>query len=366
MVKRKFEDALDYIQPTKFIVHSDQYSNEYKTPVLTAGNSFVLGYTDEFDGIYAASKEKPIILFDDFTTAVQWVDFNFKVKSSACKILVPKNGYILKYLFYAMKSLNFDNSQHKRYWISEYSQRLFNDHGTKNSEIVKELDAIHKALEIEKERLLSLDELIKSRFIEMFGDPAINPFRYPKLPLGDIAFITKLAGFEYTQYIKYKDAGPITMVRGLNCKKGKLILDDVYYENKETSDLLPRSKLYKGDIVLTYVGTIAECALIDKDDKYHLAPNVAKVSILEKDKNIPEFFTALFVCFRDYIVGFATATSQPKISMGEIRKIPFIVPPTNKQIEFAEFVKQVDKSKFVVHSRYFLCDILTLFSSTMA
>lgn len=165
MVKRKFEDALDYIQPTKFIVHSDQYSNEYKTPVLTAGNSFVLGYTDEFDGIYAASKEKPIILFDDFTTAVQWVDFNFKVKSSACKILVPKNGYILKYLFYAMKSLNFDNSQHKRYWISEYSQRLFNDHGTKNSEIVKELDAIHKALEIEKERLLSLDELIKSRFV---------------------------------------------------------------------------------------------------------------------------------------------------------------------------------------------------------
>lgn len=165
MVKRKFEDALNYIQPSKFIVHSDQYSNEHETPVLTAGNSFVLGYTDETDGIYRASKENPIILFDDFTTAVQWVDFNFKVKSSACKILAPKNGFNLRYLFYAMKSFKFDNSRHKRYWISEYSQCLFNDYENGNNEIVKELDLIYNTLEIEKKQLIILDELIKSRFI---------------------------------------------------------------------------------------------------------------------------------------------------------------------------------------------------------
>lgn len=165
MIKRKFIDALDFIQPSKYIVQSNQYSNEYLTPVLTAGSSFVLGYTNETDGIFKASKLNPIILFDDFTTSIQWVDFNFKVKSSACKILVPKKGLDSRFLFYAMKAFKLDNSQHKRYWISEYSQCLFNDYGNQNNIIAKELDLINEAIEIKRKKMSLLDELIKSRSI---------------------------------------------------------------------------------------------------------------------------------------------------------------------------------------------------------
>ena len=86
-------DLLDYEQPTKYIVRSTEYDDSYKTPVLTAGQSFILGYTDEEDGIYQASKESPVIIFDDFTTSFHWVDFPFKVKSSAMKILYPKSIY---------------------------------------------------------------------------------------------------------------------------------------------------------------------------------------------------------------------------------------------------------------------------------
>ncbi len=215
-------------------------------------------------------------------------------------------------------------------------------------EIAEHLDTIYGSLALLSTKNEDLDELIKTRFIEMFGDPSVNPNNYPEKELGDIAFVTKLAGFEYTKYIEYKSEGPIIMVRGLNCKKGKLVLDDVFYESRETSDSLPRSKLYKGDIVLTYVGTIGECALIDKDDAYHLAPNVAKVSLIDKNKTIPEFFVSLFVCFRDYIVSFATATSQPKISMAEIRKMSFIVPPVSEQKKFADFLKKVDECREIV------------------
>ena len=72
--------SVNYEQPTKYIVNSTKYDDTYKTPVLTAGQTFVLGYTDETQGIYPASKENPVIIFDDFTGAFKWVDFPFKVK----------------------------------------------------------------------------------------------------------------------------------------------------------------------------------------------------------------------------------------------------------------------------------------------
>ena len=185
----------------------------------------------------------------------------------------------------------------------------------------------------------------------MFGDIYSNQHRYPMASIGEIAFVTKLAGFEYTQYINYKDHGDKIMVRGLNCKKGKLVLDDVLYENNDVLNKLQRSKLSKGDIVMTYVGTIAETALIDEDNKYHLAPNVAKISLLNKYKTNPVFIIQMLVLFKEYIVSFSNVTSQPKISMEQIRKIPLMVPPIEKQNDFALFVEQVDKLKFNVQQR---------------
>ena len=110
------------------------------------------------------------------------------------------------------------------------------------------LSIVQNLCDKRNQQLRTFDELVKSRFLEMFGDPAVNSKKLPVVKLGDIAFITKLAGFEYTKYIKYQDHGDIIMVRGLNCKYGKLVLDDIYWIDKSVSDLLPRSKLAKGDI----------------------------------------------------------------------------------------------------------------------
>ncbi len=115
-------DVLDYEQPTNYIVQSIDYKDEYQTPVLTAGKTFILGYTNEENGIFP--KEKlPVIIFDDFTTANKIVDFQFKVKSSAMKILLAKKDLInIKYAFYSLQKIEFNASTHKRFWISEYSK----------------------------------------------------------------------------------------------------------------------------------------------------------------------------------------------------------------------------------------------------
>ena len=114
-------DVLDYEQPTKYIVESENYEDSFETPVLTAGKSFILGYTNEVNGIF--KNDLPVIIFDDFTTATQFVDFPFKVKSSAMKILKAKEDVAdIRYLYYMMQNIEFNSSEHKRYWISQYSQ----------------------------------------------------------------------------------------------------------------------------------------------------------------------------------------------------------------------------------------------------
>lgn len=119
----KLGSVLGYEQPTKYIVHSTEYDDSYNTPVLTAGQSFILGYTDETDNHYIATPQKPVIIFDDFTTSFHWVDFSFKVKSSAMKMLRPcKDSISFRYIYHAMKNIDFEPGTHSRHWISIYSQ----------------------------------------------------------------------------------------------------------------------------------------------------------------------------------------------------------------------------------------------------
>ncbi|ENM3792038.1 restriction endonuclease subunit S [Vibrio cholerae] len=113
-------DLLDYQQPTPYLVESTEYSDDFPTPVLTAGKTFILGYTDEESGIF--SEQLPAIIFDDFTTDSKFVDFPFKAKSSAMKILTSKDGVSIRFVYEAMQLLDFAVGGHQRHWISIYSR----------------------------------------------------------------------------------------------------------------------------------------------------------------------------------------------------------------------------------------------------
>ena len=108
-------DVLDYEQPQSYIVEDTEYTNE-GTPVLTANKAFVLGYTSETNGIY---DKGDCIIFDDFTLDCKYVDFPFKVKSSAIKILTAKNKELLRYTFEFLKYLDLSTEEHKRHYIAE-------------------------------------------------------------------------------------------------------------------------------------------------------------------------------------------------------------------------------------------------------
>ena len=137
----------------------------------------------------------------------------------------------------------------------------------------------------------------------------------------------------------------------MNCKGGRLVLDDIKWIDRETSDLLPRSKLYVGDILITYAGTIGDIALVDEDNKYHLAPNVGKISIIDKLSYDPVFLVHLLMYSNKYIMSFASKVAQASINMQKIRNFEYYFPSFEEQKHFSTFVEQVNKSKLLAASQ---------------
>lgn len=145
--------------------------------------------------------------------------------------------------------------------------------------------------------------------------------------LGEIADITKLAGFEFTKYIVYSDKGNIIALRGLNIKDGDLNLEDVKYIDSSDFTKLKRSKLFRNDILFTYVGTIGEVARIQEDDKYYLAPNVSRIRI--KNRLLSEFLMYYMdrdLFYQKIICPLIATSSQPALSMANIREFNITYP----------------------------------------
>jgi type I restriction enzyme S subunit len=163
--------------------------------------------------------------------------------------------------------------------------------------------------------------------------------------LGEIAYITKLAGYEYSKYFNsYKDSGDIIVIRGTNITNNKLDLSDVRTIPKSTSEKLPRSKLFANDLVFAYVGTIGPVFLIEDNDRYHLGPNTCKI-VAEKTV-VPKF---LFCYFTSWLINKEIAEqisigAQPSLSMSKIRNFDLIVPGSiDEQNAIAEVLTDMTK-----------------------
>lgn len=162
-------EILEYEQPTRYIVSSVDYDNEYPIPVLTAGKTFILGYTNETEGVF--SKDLPVIIFDDFTTATKLVDFPFKVKSSAMKILHAKKGVAnARYVFHAMQMIEFCPGEHKRYWISQYSKFAIPlPPLDEQDRIVEGLESRKAEIERKKQEIAAIEKDIKQSVAALWG-----------------------------------------------------------------------------------------------------------------------------------------------------------------------------------------------------
>ena len=162
--------------------------------------------------------------------------------------------------------------------------------------------------------------------------------------MGDVATVTKLAGYEFTKYVRYSDEGNIIALRGLNVKNGQLDLKEVKYIDKSDLPKLTRSKLRIGDMLFTYVGTIGQVALIEENERFYLAPNVALIRT-ECSSLMPKYMLYYFqttMFWKTQINKLLQSSSMQNIPMEKIRQFVLPVPTLEKQRAIVEQLDAFD------------------------
>ena len=169
--QRKLGDVFKYEQPQTYIVENTEYDDKNKIPVLTAGQSFILGYTDEHFGIKEANERNPVIIFDDFTTSSHYVDFPFKVKSSAIKLLTLSTTKDNVYCAYnVLKNISYLPVSHERHWISTFTKfDILLPKSVDEQELIGEyFKLLDKLITLHQRKLDRLKNIKKSMLDKMF------------------------------------------------------------------------------------------------------------------------------------------------------------------------------------------------------
>jgi len=244
------ELLLDYEQPQKYIVDSTEYSESYPTPVLTAGKSFIIRHTNETSGIY--EDRLPVIIFDDFTTATQFVTFPFKVKSSAMKMLQTVSPELnIKYLFYRMQLIRHNATTHKRYWISSYSKNVIEFPPlAEQHRIVAKIDALFSKLDKGVETLQAIRQQLWT-YRQAVLKWAFEGKDFEKKPMKCLSQAFGGGAFKSGNFLS---EGKYQVIKIGNVRPGIIRLQEKPTFMNST-DGCEKYLLQDGDIVITLTGT---------------------------------------------------------------------------------------------------------------
>lgn len=279
-------ELLPFEQPTAYIVKSTDYNDSYSTPVLTAGKSFILGKTNETDGIF---DQLPVIIFDDFTTATQFVNFKFKVKSSAMKILHINTDLIIpKYIFYRLQTIQFDHSTHKRYWIQAYSkirisipaleeqQRIV----VRIDELFSELDKAVDTLKTTKEQLEVYRQAVLKEIFDSVSTTSVH--------IKDVCLDIKVGiVIKPTQY--YVSENGVPAFRNANVRRGYINDTDWVMISKEGHQQNCRSEVHTNDVLISRSGAnLGMASVVPARYNGYNAIDVV-IAVPDISKVIPEF-----------------------------------------------------------------------------
>lgn len=341
----KLGDVLDYEQPTKYIVKCKDYQNE-GMPVLTAGQTFILGYTDETNGIYEASKENPVIIFDDFTTSFHWVDFNFKVKSSAMKMLrvSSEREVSFRFVYYAMKCIKYQTLEHSRQWISKYSQieiplppievqteivRILDKFTSLEAELEAELDCRKRQYEYYRDKLLSFEN-VEGQEVEW-------------KKMSEVCEIKGRIGFRgYTRQDLVEEGKGAISLSPSNIVNGVLTFDNNTYISWEKYDESPEIIAKIGNIVFTKTGSVGKTALITElPQECTINPQLVLITCMGCN-NAYLKHVLQNASFQLKVRKFAGVGSVPNISQKALASIEIPIPPVQEQERIATILDRFE------------------------
>lgn len=348
---KKLGVLLDYEQPTKYIVKSTDYV-ENGIPVLTAGQSFILGYTDESEGIFGASQENPVIIFDDFTTSFHWVDFDFKVKSSAMKMLRLKNNIDtnFRFIYYAMKCIKFEVGEHSRHWISKYSQIEISipplavqerivEILDKFTALTAELQARQQQYEYYRNHLLSFGGLDNIRS-EVADSQSITPPHWKLLKMSEIFEIRN--GYTPSKNnADFWDGGTIPWFRMEDIRANGRILSDSF-QHITPKAVKGKGLFEKDSFIIATTATIGEHAWLIADSQANQRFTNLRVRKSLTASLMPKFVYYYLFIVDEWCKRNVNASSFASVDMDKFKDLEFPIPPLAEQQRIVDILDRFE------------------------
>ena len=344
VIEYELGELLLYEQPGAYIVETTEYSDSYPVPVLTAGKSFILGYTNDKTGIF---DKLPVIIFDDFTTATQYVNFPFKVKSSAMKILHVNRELVLpKYIYYRMQIIQFDHSTHKRYWIQQYSKIKIEIPPLDEQErIVARIEELFSQLDSGVETLLKTKQQLavyrQAVLKEAFEGRLTDSVPEKIVRLGDFIEKPHYGTSKKCSYDNGSGRTAVYRIPNIDHRSGRISHEDIKYAQFNESEL-DGIRLRQGDILIIRsngsVSLVGRAAIVcDTDITGTFAGYLMRLRIMEPESFLPKFLLLFLQSHlaRIYIENKAKSTSGVhNINSTEISdlQIPLYDPDTQYAI----------------------------------
>ena len=266
--------------------------------------------------------------------------------------ITPQNGVSLKYIYYCLKGKNKElnakgtGSTFKaiaKSALGETSVKIVSEED--QLKIIQTLDRVSSVIEARKQQLTELDNLIKARFVELFGDTILNPFGWKKDLLGTVCDVRD-GTHDSPQY--YESGYPL--VTSKNVTGGKIDLTDCSLIcEADFKKISERSKVDIGDIIMPMIGTVGKPVIVDIEPNFAIK-NVSLIKFKADSRVLNTYIRALLQSdyFDDAVLSKVRGGTQKFISLGDIRKLEVLVPPMELQEQFATFIKQTDKSKLAV------------------
>ncbi|TSO25419.1 restriction endonuclease subunit S [Lactobacillus sp. LL6] len=346
-------------------IPKEDYLTHGKNIVIDQGQDIIAGYTNRTKGLF---KDVPVIVFGDHTRIVKYVDKPFFLGADGVKVLKGKETDVnYKYLYYALKNAHIPNTGYNRHfkWLKEV--KINYPDKVKQKDIVTILDNLNSIIEAKNKELNKLDELIKARFVEMFGDPVNNDKNWKVRNLKELtnkigSGATPKGGKE-----SYKKSG-VSFIRSMNVHDGYFEYKDLAYIDTKQANQLSNVEIESLDVLINITGaSVARSCVVPN----HILPARVNqhVSIVRCKTDIlnPIFINKLFLnySFKNTLlsIGSSGGATRQAITKQQLEKLKIILPPLSLQNEFADFVQQVDKSKVAVQKS--LDETQKLFDSLM-
>lgn len=347
----RFTDVFSDETKRGYKIQSSEYLPSGKYPIIDQGQAQIVGYTNLENGLFT---DVPAIIFGDHTRIVKYVDSPFFLGADGVKVLKSKVGDAdYKYLFYCLQNAKIPNTGYNRHfkWLKEVDVPL--PPLDEQRKIAAVLDKVSSLIVKRKQQLDKLDELIKSRFIEMFGDINVNDKGWTIQPLGELCTIVrggsprpieKFLGGD-VPWIKIGDATDGESIY-LHSTKEHIIREGVSKSRmvKAGSLIFANCGVSLGFArIITFDGCIHDGWLAMED----IDARLDKVFLLQALNQMTEHFRKI-----------APAGTQPNLNTAIMKAYKQIIPPMKLQKDFISFVEQTDKSKLAIQKSLEKLEIL--------